>query len=365
MPRSNDYNTLGQWAVFANFGGTLSMHAVGDESIEKQHDDDMLSARKLLDKRSRAVLLPVLKEALQDGTVVDTTVMLDGEQYSVRVVPVHMPDGSRAIGASAIYDLEGRILQGDLLIGAWQWLVGPDGTNYGDDASVWDDDLYRIHEYQPQAVNNARGPAGEWLNKLVPAAERDEVNEFVNKGLAACNNRALVLPMGAVVRPDSAHPSRKQLELIGTAMPHPRLRGVRLAYGFTREVPKRTASQPAGYSTMSAADLLVPYFEAATELCLVTIDLQINVMIQRSPGWRALGMDPAFDDNVVLLAPVRMHEEFRSYLQSSRSHAGDLPAFTTSLRTVSGDDVDVRIQSYRIDRENFVSRYLLLKVTAV
>ncbi len=219
--QQHKHDTIGRWAVFSYFGGQLSLHAVGDESVYATSEDDKLSARRLLSERARGVLLEPLRQALAAGQQVSWEQTHADASYQVVVQPITTPDGTMTIGALAAYDLADAVLPSPPLVGTWQWTVGPDGKNFGEDASIWNDDLYRLHEYQPTNVTNDRGPAGEWLNKLVPPAEQQHVTDFVNKGLTICNNQALVLSMGAVTRPGTANPGRKQLELIGTAMPHP------------------------------------------------------------------------------------------------------------------------------------------------
>lgn len=355
------YDTIGQWAVFSHFGEQLSLHARGDESIYAISDDDKLSARRLLDERSRAVLLDPLRTSIASGEPVAMRQRHGSSEYQVLVRPILTPDRTLVIGAIAAYDFVRAVLPAAPLIGTWQWAVGPDDKNYGDRASIWDDNLYRLHEYQPDEVSNDRGPAGEWLNKLVPPVEQQHVTDFVNKGLAACNNLALVLSMGAITRPGTAKPGRKQLELIGTAMPHPAHAGVRFAYGFTREVPRPGRSRPAGYDTIPTSEVIRAYFEIASKLALAAVDCQIGVTFQRSPGWTALGLHPDFDGDFTTLLPESERLALLTYLQGARASdvAGGLP-HRTAVRILDGQDLAVDITAVRIDRDAEVSRYLLL-----
>lgn len=355
------YDTIGQWAVFSHFGEQLSLHARGDESIYPISDEDKLSARRLLDERSRAVLLEPLRTAISSAETVVTRQRHGASEFQVHVRPILTPDRTMVIGAVAAYDFIRAVLPAAPLIGAWQWTVGPDNKNYGDRASIWDDNLYRLHEYQPDAVTNDRGPAGEWLNKLVPPVEQQHVTDFVNKGLDACNNMFLVLSMGAITRPGTAKPGRKQLELIGTAMPHPEHAGVRFAYGFTREVSRAGRSLPAGYDTIPTSEVIRAYFEVASKLALAATDCQIGVTFQRSPGWTALGLHPEFDGDFTTLVPEAERRALLTYLQAARAsdEAGGRP-HRTSVRILDGQDLEVDITAVRVDRDAEVSRYLLL-----
>lgn len=355
------YDTRGQWAVFSHFGGQLSLHARGNESIYATSEDDKLSARRLLDERSRAVLFDALRHTVASGESVSTQQEHAGDDYQVIVRPILTPDSSMIIGAIAVFDYDRAVLPAEPRIGTWQWNVGPDGKNYGDNASIWNDDLYRLHEYQPDTVSNERGPAGEWLNKLVPPAEQQHVTDFVNKGLTACNNRALVLSMGAITRPGSSNPGRKQLELIGTAMPHPDHAGVRFAYGFTREVPRSGRSLPAGYETIPTSEVIRAYFEVASKLALAAVDCQIGVTFQRSPGWSAFGLHPEFDGDFAALVPEDERQELLAYFDRARaSDAAGRQPHHAAVRLLDGTDRSVSITAVRVDRDAEISRYLLL-----
>lgn len=348
-----------KWVILDRFGGATTLLAVGDVTIDGK------SPRKSLTETGRRILLPLLIQAMDDRTAVEAATEYRGAPLTVVATPILTPDRTRVVGAYGCYAPKGDPVPEEPLIGAWQWTVDLSGNNVGDTSSLWDDNLYRLHEYDPSSVSSTKGPVGDWLTKLLPREDRAQVKTVVDAGLAAANGIHQMLTFGAITRLGTENPGRKQLALTGTSEAVEGSPGVIRAYGFTREVPEPTRVITSGLDVVNVADFTRAYFELASETAFVAIDCVQSYVFMTSPSWETLGFHPDFEGDLATLSTADERNRVEETIATARRpDQATPPVLTTSLKTRTGIYKKVRIRFSRVDREASVSRYLIAAVEA-
>ncbi|GAA4266613.1 hypothetical protein [Frondihabitans peucedani] len=351
-------NALGQWVVLDRFGDTTTLLAVGNQDL------DGVSPRRHLSQVGRQVLLPALTEALSNGSAVDRVAEFGDESYVVRVKPIHTPDKSRVVGAYGIYTEEGRQLPPEPLIGAWQWTVDLTGNNVGDTSSLWDDNLYELHEFPKSASQSSRGPVGDWLTRLLPYEERARVKTTVDAGLAAGNNVHQLLTFGAITRLGTPNPGKKQLSLVGSAVPIEGRPGVHFAYGFTREVQRPSTYRTTGLDVVDPTEFTRAYFALASETAFAAVDCAQSYTFMTSPSWGLLGFYEPFEGDIAALATEKGRLEFETFIEQARQSDGETQLDVKLLRADGTTDW-FRVRAARVDKAGDSSRYLILSIGAI
>lgn len=353
----SEIDALGQWVVLDRFGDATTLLAVGDRDLGG------VSPRRRLSQASREVLLPALTATLTSGKEVTRGIEYGSESYSVCAKPIHTPDRSRVVGAYGIYTGEGRQVPAQPLIGAWQWTVDLTGNNVGDTSSMWDDNLYELHEFPKSASQSSRGPVGDWLTRLLPYEERARVKTTVDAGLAAGNNVHQLLTFGAITRLGTPNPGKKQLSLVGSAVPvegHP---GVHYAYGFTREVQQPSTYRTTGLDTVDPTDFTRAYFALASETAFAAVDCAQSYTFMTSPSWGRLGFHKPFEGDIAALATEEDRAEFETFIQQARRNDDGTERDVDLLRA-DGTTGLFRVRAARVDSASELSRYLILSIAA-
>lgn len=353
----SEIDALGQWVVLDRFGETTTLLAVGD------HDLGGVSPRRRLSQASREVLLPALTEVLDSGIQVSRTTEHGNESYSVRAEPIHTPDRSRVVGAYGIYTGEGRQMPAEPLIGAWQWTVDLEGNNIGETSSLWDDKLFELHEFPQSASQSSRGPVGDWLTRLLPYEERARVKTTVDAGLAAGNNVHQLLTFGAITRLGTPNPGKKQLSLVGSAVPVEGRPGVHYAYGFTREVQQPSIYRTTGLDAIDPADFTRAYFALASETAFAAVDCAQSYTFMTSPSWGRLGFHEPFEGDIAALASEDNRAEFETFIQQARGN-DDASERDVDLLRADGTTGLFRVRAARVDSASETSRYLIFSIGA-
>lgn len=347
MPdREND--ALSQWVVIDRFGETTTLLAIGETEFPG------VSPRRSLDRRSREILLPALTAALSGTEMTPQPAPYQGAEYVVTASPIRIPDGSRVVGAIGVFAAASAPLPPRPLVGTWQWTVDTSGNNVGENSSLWDDNLFELHEYPRDAIRSSKGPVGDWLSQMLPYEERARVKATVDAGLFAGNNVHQLLTFGAV----TPRGTRKQLALTGTAMPLEDMPGVHFAYGFTREVAAPSTYKTTGLEEVETGDFARAYLELARDTAFAAIDCEQTYTFMTSPSWRNLGLLSPFDGDVRTLATPDDHVRFERFVDDARSGEPDDQNFALH---VEGGRVDTfRVAAARVDRDSARARYLLL-----
>ncbi|WIB66840.1 hypothetical protein DEI93_12865 [Curtobacterium sp. MCBD17_035] len=356
---NTEVDPVGRWVVVDHFGAVTSLLAVGDQ----EHAG--VSPRRNLDRRAREVLLPALSEVIGSGAALRRIVHLGGDAYQVDARPVITPDRSHVTGAYGVFVPAADPVPEPPLIGAWQWTVDTSGNNVGSTSSQWDAGLYRLHEFSPDDVQSSRGPVGDWLTRLLPYEERARVKTTVDAGLAAANGVHQLLTFGAVTRPDTPNPGRKQLALVGTSTVLPDRPGVFYAYGFTREVPKPSTYRTTGLDIVDAAEFARAYFALAGDVAYAAVDCLQSSTFMTSPSWGRLGLHEPFEGDIASLALAEDRPAFEEFVAAARRSV-DHDAATHDVRLVrdDGSPARFRVRAARVDRTAAASRYLLLSFEA-
>jgi hypothetical protein len=351
MAREIDAND--RWVVVDRFGGVVTLLAVGDEDLPG------VSPRRHLDRRSRELLLPALADAMERDVPVSQVASFDSAEYAVMAKPIRIPDGSLVVGALALFTSRDVSAPPEPLVGSWQWRVDTSGREVGADASLWDDNLFELHEYPRDAVRSSRGPVGDWLSRLLPYEERAKVKTTVDAGLFAGNNVHQLLTFGAITRLGSPNPGRKQLALVGTAMPVEGRPGVHFAYGFTREVKRPAAYRTTGLDVVDPADFTRAYFELLPEAAVAAVDCVQSYTFMTSPGWAGAGFYDPFEGDIAALATPDDRGGFEQFIARSRS-AESAETTVVSLLHADGTAALYSVHASRVDHGVSESRYLLL-----
>lgn len=355
-----EVDPMGRWVVVDRFGDVTTLLAVGDQEYPG------VSPRRNLDRRAREVLLPALTAVIGSGEATRRIVDMGGDAYEVDARPVITPDGSRVAGAHGVFVPAGEPVPAPPLIGAWQWTVDTSGNNVGATASQWDDNLFRLHELAPDEVRSNRGPVGDWLTRLLPYEERARVKTTVDAGLTAANGVHQLLTFGAVTRPDTANPGRKQLALVGTSTAVDDRPGVFYAYGFTREVTAPSTYRTTGLDIVDTAEFARAYFALAGDVAYAAVDCVQSSTFMTSPSWARLGLHDAFDGDVASLAVREERPAFETFLATARGST-DHEAGTHDVRLVrvDGAPAPFRVRAARVDTTVEASRYLVLSFEAL
>ena len=353
-------DALNNWVILDRFGGQTTLLAVGSP------DDPGVSPRRNLAQEAREVLLPDLLEVLSTGNEVNRIVCRAGDEFQVTIRPIHSPDGSVVSGCYGLYRKAGQACPPVPLIGAWQWTVDRSGNNVGRNASQWDENLYRLHELEPEDIVSKKGPAGDWITRLLPYEDQARVKSVVDAGMINADNKQILLSFGAIIDPDSAAPRRKQLALTGTAMPHPTLPDCTFAYGFTREVHGHVQDATQHLPVVDSALFTRAYFELASSTVFAAIDCEQNFVFMTSPSWESQGLPARFDGNIAQLLEETDAEALRAHLHEvcTRSTEGSPRPIALRLRL---EENALRLFSVRAVRvgDALPGRYVLLSLEAL
>ncbi|MDQ0031538.1 hypothetical protein [Arthrobacter bambusae] len=351
----------GRWIVLDTTPDGVSLLAVGGEN----HPG--ISPRNWLDERTRTVLLEKLRTALTSGEAFDGIVRYGASEYAVIAHPIVSPDGNRIVGAYGIFEHPGRPVPEAPLLGTWQWRVHKQtGKNVGDDSSLWDSNLFEIYGIDPATVESKRGPAGEWLAKLISTKDRDTIKLVIDSGISVNNRSRHLLSYEIVYGYGSANPGKKQIAMSARAYDDPDYPEAIMLRGFSREVDSPTKVVTPGLSPVSAGLVAEALFALAADRAFAAIDLQQEVTFRTSSKWSHFGLQPDFEGNVAALAHPEDKFMFERHLAAAAAgHIGPEASTNVRLRTTAEAWQEFAVAVAPISADEDLSRYLMLSLVPV
>ncbi len=186
----------------------------------------------------------------------------------------------------------------------------------------------------------------------------------VDAGLAAGNNVHQLLTFGAITRLGTPNPGRKQLSLVGSAVPEQGRPGVHYAYGFTREVQRPTTYRTTGLDVVDAAEFTRAYFALASEMAFAAVDCAQSYTFMTSPSWGRLGLYEPFEGDIAALTSEKSRADFESFIAQARKN-DDRAQRNVDLIRADGTVGAFRVRAARVDATVDVSRYLILSIAAL
>jgi hypothetical protein len=345
----------GRWVVLDSTQDGVSLLAVGEEN----HPG--ISPRNWLGERTRTVLLEKLRTALTSGEVFEGTVRYGPAEFFVVAKPIVSPDGKQIVGAYGVFEHPGHLIPEAPLLGAWQWRVSKQtGKNVGDDSSLWDANLFRIYGIEPTTVESQRGPAGEWLAKLISTKDRDMIKLVIDSGISVNNRSRHLLSYEVVHGYGSANPSKKQIAMSARAYDDPDYPEAIMLRGFSREVDSPTKLVTPGLSPVSAGLVTEALFALAADRAFAAIDMQQEVTFRTSNRWADFGLLPDFEGNLAALAHPDDKFSFEHHLaEAAAGRIGPELAATVRLRTTAETWQEFVVAVAPIGSTGGQSRYLM------
>ncbi|MEV7574358.1 hypothetical protein AB0P28_14795 [Pseudarthrobacter sp. NPDC089323] len=332
-----------------------SLLAVGDQ------DYPGISPRNWLDERTRRVLVERLRAALATGEAFDGIVHYEGAEFSVVANPVVSPDGRQVVGAYGIFDHPGYKVPAAPLVGTWQWRVDKKtGKNVGDDASIWDANLFKIYGLDPKLVESARGPVGEWLAKLISTKDRDTIKLVIDSGISVNNRSRHLLSYEVIHGYGTADPRKKQISNSARAYDDPDYPDAIMLRGFSREVESPMKILTPGLDPVSSGLMTEALFTLAADRAFAAIDLQQEVTFRTSQKWAEFGMLPDFEGNLAALAHPDDKFALERHLSSVASgQTGPQSSIGVKMRTTAEEWKEFILAAAPIDATETSSRYIM------
>lgn len=351
----------GRWVVLDATEEGASLLAVGEDN----HPG--ISPRNWLDERTRTVLLDKLRTALTSGQAFDGVVRYGASEFSVIAKPIVSPDGKQIVGAYGLFEHLGRQVPDAPLLGTWQWRVHRQtGKNVGEDSSLWDSNLFQIYGIDPTTVESKRGPAGEWLAKLISTKDRDTIKLVIDSGISVNNRSRHLLSYEIVYGYGSANPGKKQIAMSARAYDDFDYPEAIMLRGFSREVDSPTKVLTPGLSPVPSGLVAEALFALAADRAFAAIDMQQEVTFRTSSRWSDFGLLPNFESNLAALA--HPEDKFRFERHLAEASAGDVgPESSTNvrLRTTANEWQEFSVAVAPIGSDGNQSRYLMLSLVPV
>ncbi|MGY2747550.1 hypothetical protein [Arthrobacter sp. UYCu723] len=356
-----EIDARGRWVVLDSTQDGVSLLAVGTEN----HPG--ISPRNWLDERTRTVLLDKLRTALTSGEVFEETVRYGAVEFAVVARPIVSPDGQQIVGAYGIFEHPGHAVPGAPLLGAWQWRVNKrTGKNEGDDSSRWDTNLFRIYGIEPATVESQRGPAGEWLAKLISTKDRDMIKLMIDSGISVNNRSRHLLSYEGIYGYGSANPGKKQIAMSARAYDDPDYPDAIMLRGFSREVDSPTKLVTPGLSPVLAGLVTEALFALAADRAFAAIDMQQEVTFRTSTRWADFGLLPDFEGNLAALAHPDDKFSFEHHLaEAAAGRIGPESSARVRLRTTAETWQEFAVAVAPIGFADERSRYLMMSLAPV
>lgn len=348
----------GRWVVLDTTPEGVSLLAVGAEN----HPG--ISPRNWLDERTRTILLDKLRAVLASGNAFDGVVRYGASEFAVIANPIVSPDGKQIVGAYGIFEHPGHPVPAVPLLGTWQWRVHKQtGKNVGEDSSLWDSNLFKIYGIDPATIESKRGPAGEWLAKLISTKDRDTIKLVIDSGISVNNRSRHLLSYEIVYGYGSANPGKKQIAMSARAYDDPEYPEAIMLRGFSREVDSPTKVVTPGLSPVSAGLVAEALFALAADRAFAAIDMQQEVTFRTSTRWSDFGLLPNFEGNLAALAHPDDKFGFERHLAAaSAGQVGPESSTNVRLRTVAHGWREFAVAIAPIGAADGQSRYLMLSL---
>ncbi|WP_423185051.1 hypothetical protein [Arthrobacter sp. NyZ413] len=355
MPKPKQIDAIGRWVILDSTQDGASLLAVGDEN----HPG--ISPRNWLDGRTRTVLIDRLRTALATGDPFEGAVRYGSTEFVVIANPVVSPDGKQVVGAYGVFDHPGRTMPKAPLLGTWQWRVSKQtGKNVGEDSSLWDANLFEIYGIDTSTVESRRGPAGEWLAKLVSTKDRDTIKLVIDSGISVNNRNRHLLSYEVIHRYGSANPGKKQIVNSARAYDDPDFPDAIMLRGFSREVASPMELITPGLSPVSSGLLTDALFSLAADRAFAAIDMKQEVTFRTSSKWVDFGLLQDFEGNLAALAHPDDKFGFEQHLASAAAgRTGPETSTIVRLRTTSETWKAFTVAVAPIESIDGQSRYLM------
>ncbi|WP_156807587.1 hypothetical protein [Acaricomes phytoseiuli] len=355
-----DVDCLGQWVIIDRSDDNLSLLSIGDHTFD---ETEVTSLRRTLNEKSRFLLLGPLREALESLKFTDSKVAHGGLIYQVTVRPIISPDKTIAVGAYGVFNEVATPLAPEPVIGTWQWRVSRiDGTNVGLDASQWDsvllEDIYGITK---EFLTSSRGPAGDWLNKLIAPKDRAAIKFMIDSGIDINNRKRHLLTYESVRGYGSSTPEPMQISNSARAYPDPDHPEAVMLRGFSRIVPFPTNLQLPGLSPVSEGEVLQSAFSLLSDRVFAELDMAQGITFVTSPSWAKFGLPPGFEMNITSLTHPDDIGPAEAYLEKTRASNVDNESLRVRLITVNDGYRQFRLTASPIDQAN-PARYILVQL---
>jgi hypothetical protein len=350
-----EIDARGRWVVLDTTQDGVSLLAVGTEN----HPG--ISPRNWLDARTRTILLDKLRAALTSGEAFDDIIRYGSAEFAVVAKPVVSPDGKQVVGAYGIFDHPGQPIPDAPVIGTWQWRVCKQtGKNVGDDSSLWDTNLFEIYGIDPATVESKRGPAGEWLAKLVSTKDRDTIKLVIDSGISVNNRSRHLLSYEIVYGYGSPNPSKKQIAMSARAYDDPDYPEAIMLRGFSRGVDSPTKLVTPGLSPVSAGLVTEALFALAADRAFAAVDMQQELTFRTSNRWADFGLLPDFEGNLAALAHPDDKFSFEHHLAAAAAgRIGPESSAAVRLRTTNETWQEFAVSVAPIGSIDGQSRYLM------
>lgn len=359
MPTTNltPIDAYGRWTVIDPTEEGASLLAVGDTEY------DGISPKNWLDERSRLVLLKKLRNSLHYGEAFEGVSLYRGTEYVVITKPIWSPDHKQVVGAKGIFALRRSRLPEEPKTGAWQWRVDHKGRNVGEDSSRWDGVLFEIYGITAEMISSRRGPAGEWLNKLIASRDRHKIKLTIDSGVTANNRKRHLISYEITYGYGSPNPGKKQIRNSARAYDDPDYPDAIMLRGFSREVALPTRLMTPGLSPIPTGLIPDAIFALASDRAFAAIDLPQDTTFQTSASWASLGLQPNFENNIAALAHPDDKTPLEGHLQAiaEGSITPDI-VISPQLRTTDNAWRAFDISAARIDTDEHPSRYLMISL---
>ncbi|GLU61574.1 hypothetical protein [Paenarthrobacter ureafaciens] len=361
MSKPQEIDARGRWVVLDRTPEGTSLLAIGTE------DYPGISPRNWLDARTKIVLVDKLKAILSSGETFHEVVRYGSAEFAVTAKPIISPDGQMIVGAYGIFDHPGHKLPDEPLLGTWQWRVSKTtGKNVGEDSSRWNENLFKIYGIDPTTVESQRGPAGEWLAKLISTKDRDTIKLVIDSGISVNNRSRHLLSYEIIYGYGSANPGKKQIAMSARAYDDPDYPDAIMLRGFSREVASPTKVVTPGLSPVSSGLVAEALFALAADRAFAAIDMQTEVTFRTSAKWADFGLLPDFEGNLAALAHPDDKFAFEHHLASvAAGRIGPESSTDVRLRTSAETWKQFSVAVAPIDSADGESRYLMTSLVPV
>ncbi|MFJ8896830.1 hypothetical protein ACIRCZ_19765 [Leifsonia sp. NPDC102414] len=324
------------------------------------------SPRRSLDQRSREVMFAPLVHAMTTGQDARNLTTYREAQFDVVVRVVRSPDRSTVLGAYGIFVEAGTSIPAAPVIGTWQWHVFRDtGTNFDENASVWDDALFSLYEFPRDWVSSVRGPVGDWLSKLIATTEdRAKMKRHIDTAVSAATHLRQLFTYKVVTRYGTANPGFKYLSLCGRTYDDPEHTEALWMRGFTREVKSASADVSHGLAPVSPDALSEALTDAAfrlsRNLAFAAVDLLQARVFLTSPSWSEFGLQPDYEGSITALLNGEDRDSLERALDDVSAGRAPAEALELAFMVPGGAAMRFIVEVTHIDPAP--SRYLLVSL---
>lgn len=351
----------GKWVLLDTTQEGMSLLSVGNEDFAG------VSPRNTLDEPTRFILLKKMREAI-DGTDFHGVVNFSGKDYSVTAVGI-APDDEQIVGALGIFAPTGQPLPEPPTFGSWRWRVNKTtGETYGENGNGWSHgpmhSMFRVYGTNPDMLNSPNGPTSiaEWLAKFVAPQDRNVLKLLIDNGIELDNRERQLVRSEIVFAYGTGNERTQEVSISARGYDDLRYPEAVMIRGITRHVDTRAKIVTPGLNPLEVGLIPEAIFALNPGTAFVGVDLIQRSVFQLSPSWNELGLQTAFEKNIVDLAHEEDQKVLDQYLATIAS--GKEPsASSISVRFKAGAEWSAfSVLAARIDSTETPSRYLMISL---